>query len=583
MMKSQSPLHHGGTETRRKAGGILLAALLLLPVCLHAQTQVAGPKKKGPVAISGWVTFWDQGHKSVASFVKHANQIDRAYFEWYHLSPDGMPAPVTDATGDLKAQVMAAAKKGGCETWWMIGNYNVAIGAHDAGWVEKFLNDGDLRKRHIQQLIDYGKADGVEGIQIDYEELKAEDKAGFSNFMAELGKACQANGFKLGIAAHAKVDANGTWGGPQAQDYHAIGGVVQQFMPMTYDLHWSTSGPGCVTAPEWAETCIKYAASVIPAPELEIGYPVYGYDWVGTHGDTLTWSGFQDLLQKYKLTPVRDNDYSQELKINYTDDKNQQHEAWIPDSQCLEAQANVVKRNKLYGLGVWYFGAEDESFWTTMAKINGTTEETHFFTSGSPNVVAETSAGPLPVKDLISEKAAADYSYAYPEGSKIVIVDKQGKRWVDVSLKGTAWSGFGVGMSRKNLLPYRQSGALQFYIRGAKGGETNSVCFIMEKGMQADEKYNLVSEVQLSDYCKVTTQWQLVTIPLSDFPENGYHHDDATGAKITGPFKWERVLEFGGNHTPTADANCEMFFSSVRIIPSYDAKAVEKAKFRALQ
>ena len=187
------------------------------------------------------------------------------------------------------------------------------------------------------------------------------------------------------------------------------------------------------------------------------------------------------------------------------------------------------------------------------------------------------------VKELVTEKVATRYVYAYPENiSKINVVQRQGKRWIEVGLKGNTWSGFGVGLNRTNLIPLRQNGALQFYVRGSKGGETTTVCFIMDKGMKEDEKYYLVTEVPLTNYAKVTIQWQLVTIPLSDFPENGYHHDDATDSKITGVFKWDRVLEFGGNHSPAEGAECELFFSSIRVIPSYDKKAVRKARSKAL-
>ena len=195
---------------------------------------------------------------------------------------------------------------------------------------------------------------------------------------------------------------------------------------------------------------------------------------------------------------------------------------------------------------------------------------------------AQTSYAPT-IKEFVTEKVAARYVYAYPENvSKINVVQRQGKRWIEAGLKGNTWSGFGVGLNRTNLIPLRAKGALQFYVRGSKGGETTTVCFIMDKGMKEDEKYYLVTEVPLTNYIKVTTQWQLVTIPLSDFPEKGYHHDDATDSKITGVFKWDRVLEFGGNHSPTEDAECELFFSSVRVVPSYYKKAVDKARSQAL-
>jgi hypothetical protein len=293
---------------------------------------------------------------------------------------------------------------------------------------------------------------------------------------------------------------------------------------------------------------------------------------------------FLDLVKKYKVTPVRDSTNSQELKINYTDDQGRQHEAWITDSVCLEAQSNIVKRNKLYGLGVWYFGSEDEGFWTMMKQINATPAETHLADAATVPGLTVAASAPPAIIDLITDKAAPDNAYAGPEGSKITIVEKQGKRWVDIVLKGTAWSFSGMGLSRKNLDPLRKVGALQFYVRGMKGGENLDVGFVMDKGLQADEKIGFLNTVPLSGYCKLTTQWQLVTIPLADFPDNGYHFDETLGQRITGVFKWGRVSEFDVNlHAPGAETRVEVQFSSIRVVPSFDSKAVEKAKFRALQ
>ena len=556
---------------------MIVLASFFLPFCLHAQTTA--PKKKGPVGVSGWVTFWDDGHKSIASFEKHADQIDRAYFEWYKCGADGLPAPVTEATEALKKEVLKVAAKNHVEAWYMTGNFDVSIHTHNGAWIEKFLYDGALRAKHIRMLVAIAKKYKVKGIQIDYENIKAADKAAFTKFMQELRKAAKAKGLKTGIALPAKMDANGTWDDPQSRDYPAIGAAVDELVPMTYDFHWQTSAAGNITSPEWAEMCAKYAASVMPPEKVEVGYPVYGYDWVGMNGDTIVWSQFVDLIHKYKVMPVRDTDYSQELKIDYTDEKGAKHEAWMTDSYSLEAQCNVVKRNHLYGLGVWYFGAEDESFWSTMKQVNATPEETHLVPAATGFGDTTQAAGDngLGIKELMTNEVAPDYTYAYPDGkSKISVVEDKGNRWIDAALQGDDWSGFGVGLSRKNLTAYLKTGALQFYVRGKRGGETSTVAFIMEKGPGADEKYSFVTEVPLERYVKTTNEWQWVTIPLSDFPMEGYHFDPATQTRMTGPFKWERVLEFAGNHTPTKDPQCELFFSSIRIVPAYDPKDVRR-------
>ncbi len=562
-------------------GALLLLGALFLPFRLNAQTTHV---KKGPVAISGWITFWDEGHKSIASFIKHADQIDRAYFELYKCGPDGLPARIKDATPELMAQVNAVARKNNVETWFTTGNYDVSISEHNKFWIQKFLYDGALRAKHIQMLVNFAKQDNLKGIQIDYENLLAGDKGAFTTFMNELDKAAKANGLMTGIALPAKFDSQGTWDDPQSRDYGAIGKATDQFVPMTYDYHWSTSPAGYITSPEWAEMCMKYAASVMEPGKIEVGYPAYGYDWVGTHGDTITWSKFLELVKKYKVKPIRDTTNSQELKINYTDEKGAKHEAWITDSVCLEYQANIVKRYKLYGMGVWYFGAEDESFWTVMKQVNSTQSETTFASKQvDSSILTADTVAPANV-EFLTDNAAVDNSYAGPEGSKITIVQKQGKRWVDIVLKGTAWSFSGMGVARKNLDPLLKKGALQFYIRGAKGGENLDVGFVMEKGLAADEKIGFLNTVSLGGYCKVTTQWQLVTIPLADFPVNGYHFDENISQRVTGPFKFGRVSEFDVNlHAPGAEPVVEVLLSSIRVVPSFDSKAVERAKFKALQ
>jgi spore germination protein len=551
-----------------------LLGLMLAPINLWAAADHY--KKKGPVGIGGWVTFWDAGHKSIISFEKHADQIDRAYFELYKCLEDGLPWPIKDATDDLKQRVQAAAAKNGVETWYTTGNYDVSISDHNGKWIEKFLYDDTLRAKHIQMLVDYAKKDKVQGIQIDYENIKAGDKDAFSKFMAELDKAAKANGLMTGIALPAKTDASGTWDDPQSRDYAAIGKATDEFVPMTYDLHWSTSTQGCVTSPEWAEMCVKYSASVLDPGKIEVGYPAYGYDWVGSKGDTITWSLFQDLLKKYKVTPERDSSYSQELHISYTDEKGQHHDAWMSDSVSLEYQCDIVKRYKLYGIGVWYFGSEDESFWTTMKKVNATAAETAKSAEGENTAASAAPVATMAIDFLTDQKAVA-YAYAYPTvGSQITTVDRQGKKWIDVVFKSTAWSGFGLGVDRSDLRSYIAKGALQFYVRGAKGGESCTVGFLMDTGLKEDEKIHFLDDLPMSNYVKVSTKWTLVTIPLADFSANGHHFDDKNGQNMTGPFKWEKVIEFDADHVQGSVSPVELQFSSIRVVPSYSAKAIRQ-------
>lgn len=186
----------------------------------------------------------------------------------------------------------------------------------------------------------------------------------------------------------------------------------------------------------------------------------------------------------------------------------------------------------------------------------------------------------LETKVLFDDEHPVGYAYAYPEGSvaKATPMEKDGKHWVDVVLKGDVWSGCGLGVNRKNLSPYLKNGSLQFYVRGAKGGETFEVGFVMAKGLKEDEKYALEVTVPVNRYAEVGKDWTLVTIPLADFPPNGRRWDEATQQNIVGPFKWDRVEEFVVSRGPTSDPIVRIQFGPIRVLPSYDKTKIEETK-----
>ena len=201
----------------------------------------------------------------------------------------------------------------------------------------------------------------------------------------------------------------------------------------------------------------------------------------------------------------------------------------------------------------------------------------------------------LPVVRLFTDKKDCTYTHPYPpENASSVVLFKNNKRWVDTKLNGPDKSGVYIGMDKKDLTPYLEKVALQFYIRGNKGGETlSSVGFRM--AIDAKHKYNFESTVPLGDYCGVTTKWQMVTIPLSEFPISGKHLEidenerrlekamneqikNSTDQMYTTHFLWDQVTEVEFEHTHDDNADTEIEISNVVIVPEYKYKVVLKEK-----
>jgi spore germination protein len=63
---------------------------------------------------------------------------------------------------------------------------NTRAGAWDPGLVEAIINDPGLRARHVRAVVALIQKQGLAGVDIDIENLRATDRAGFTAFITQL-------------------------------------------------------------------------------------------------------------------------------------------------------------------------------------------------------------------------------------------------------------------------------------------------------------------------------------------------------------------------------------------------------------
>jgi spore germination protein YaaH len=337
---------------------------LALALSLAAALGAGAIKQKGNFGIAGWLVFWNP--KSLQDFEAHADLIDRVYPEGYVLNAEGMPrsldteykeGPEREDYYARRRKMMAIAHAHGIQVFSMIVNYDNKKGEHRGDWVEKMLADPALKQRHIAALVANAVKDGVDGIDIDYENMKAVDAQPFDRFMADLKAAAAPHGLLLAAALAPKTDADGTWDGNQAHDYKGLAASLDLLRPMTYDEHWGTSTAGPVSSPEFSEMVDRYAVSVAGANRVEIGLAGYGYDWKFKEGTTITYDDLQAMIKKG--IPVKRD----ELTGRYTGKDGDPHEYWFCDAYSYRPKYAIIRKYRLAGLALWYFGCEDPHFW----------------------------------------------------------------------------------------------------------------------------------------------------------------------------------------------------------------------------
>ncbi|MEO7776740.1 MAG: carbohydrate binding domain-containing protein [Fibrobacteria bacterium] len=138
------------------------------------------------------------------------------------------------------------------------------------------------------------------------------------------------------------------------------------------------------------------------------------------------------------------------------------------------------------------------------------------------------------------------YQYTYPDAAKVFIPEESGHE-SDVSLQFdlTADDYSGGSVCLYNLLydltPYYSRGALQFWIKGARGGEIGWVALVDDENR--DSKKTVV-RLPLNDLGGITNEWRLISIPLAKFGRKGVFWDAKNRVEVPSKFDWKTVAEF---------------------------------------
>ena len=306
----------------------------------------------------GYVPYWDQ-RRGFAVVRQHLDLFDQVSPVWYSLDPDGdiVLADAEHTTVDRRTVQFLQSR--GIEV------IPTVTDLRDGDWqpslVREMLHDPAATRRHIRQLVELAAREGYDGIDIDYEDLQAEDRQRFSAFLTELGAALRATGRVLATSVHPKTSDEGDDDRNLAQDYVAVGAAVDQLRVMAYDYSWEESPPGPMAPAGWVEDVIAWTVTQVPAHKVFLGVVLMGIDWADGRGTTVDHREARDTAQEHGARIHRSADGS--AWYRYRDSSGVWHEVWFEDARSARAKLSVVSRYGLGGAFFWRLGGEDPRVW----------------------------------------------------------------------------------------------------------------------------------------------------------------------------------------------------------------------------
>ena len=244
--------------------------------------------------------------------------------------------------------------------------------------------DRELGRRALEnreqlsgQIAQTVKAYGLDGVNVDIENVTHQDRNAYSEFV-ELLRQKLPEGAVLGVsvAANPKGCTQG-WHG--SYDYARLGRAADYLMLMTYDEHYQNGSPGPVASRSFQEQSVQYALKYVPADKLVLGLPFFGRIWSdsGTlmNGHGVSETQINALLSQYRGTVTQDaatGSARARITIKASDKKPVvngvtltpgSYTIWYEGEASKKRLLSLVEQYGLLGAGSWSLGQEDLRVW----------------------------------------------------------------------------------------------------------------------------------------------------------------------------------------------------------------------------
>jgi len=272
---------------------------------------------------------------------------------------------VTDETGTISslasADYVKLAHEAGREVWGLIDNFNEAFDETTD------LAYASVRSRIIEQLLAEAASCGMDGINVDFENLKEAGIPHYLQFLRELTSAAHAQ--NLVVSVDTPV--------PQAYTMYYQRGEQARFVDymivMAYDEHFAGSEEaGSVSSLPFVQQAVEEMTRVMPADQVICGIPFYTRVWTekfrqsAITSEVLGMDGAKNYAKENQMTETWDASLGQNVATVETSDA--RYTIWMEDEQSMEEKLKVIQSADLAGVAEWKLGFECADVWSLISE-----------------------------------------------------------------------------------------------------------------------------------------------------------------------------------------------------------------------
>ena len=295
--------------------------------------------------------FVDWDPQSFFSLQKNISKLNMVLPEWFFIDPSA-----DTLKPSVDAEALTLMKRHGVKIIPIINNVNESLGEgqFDGRMIHRILHNKEKRERLIADIIKYLQKYQLQGINIDFEDLKEKTDNPLIAFQKELYENMHAKGLLV------TQDIT-----PENEDFNIkeLAKSNDFIFLMAYDQYYSTSVAGPVSSQRWIEKTLDETSGSIASEKIVLCIAGYGYDWPeDEEATTLTYQQVMATAKENHARIIFDNDtYNNHFR--YTDADSTLHQVFFADAATNFNTIRFADEYGTAGTALWRLGSEDERLW----------------------------------------------------------------------------------------------------------------------------------------------------------------------------------------------------------------------------
>lgn len=285
------------------------------------------------------------------------NVVSPAFF---HINSNG---ELENNIGTSGKEYVEWAHSNGYKVWPMLQNDGTGM----MSVTSKIMNDYNKRQKLINEILMACIQYKIDGINLDFENMKQEDKDMYSRFIIELEPRLKEIGLILSVDVTAP-DGSETWS--LCFDRHVIGDVANYIVFMAYDQYGASSNKAGTTAGyNWIELSLKkfLETEAIESDKIILAIPLYARLWTLDDLETVVKQSAVQIKNINKVIPDGvEKQWDENLKQYYIQYKDGSYtkKMWIEDEKSLTEKISLISKYNLAGVASWEKDMEYDGFWS---------------------------------------------------------------------------------------------------------------------------------------------------------------------------------------------------------------------------